>query len=582
MNKLKINYFSLSCILLVLFILLNDYFCFIFHINFNILLYLLSGIITFFVFYFIKDKIEIVKPKYDKLDIIFYIILAMILIAKIAVPDMAFDTLNYHLYLQERLFSNNATFNFFPARWINTYSFPLADRIHFFFRNIFGYRLGIIANILFMIVIYYQVKEILSYFVKDKKMIPYISAFILITEQLLSNMVTYYVDLLAIPFILEIIIIILNNKKVNNLTSYIVLFLSGIIISMKISNAFLLIPLAIIYIIKYRKDINWKTIVFGLLIAVFPLLVYSINNYLQTGNPVFPFYNSIFHSKYLLDENWIETFYGPKSFKERLLWPLYIIRYPRRSYDSYYYYGRISFGYLIALIYLLLDLYKMIFKKEKLNNISKFNILFILLCLIWSNFMMGYIRYALVLEVLSGIIMVIVANEVLKDKKWYAIPICIISISGFIYTSSCAMGDMLNTSVEFSWRRPINIVKMNENDINNVKNIFSRNSNYNKYIENIDCLGIVDYNSGYAALLSDEKPIIGINESYISEYGEKEFNKIANKCKNIYTISTDATYDRTINYMEQVGYEKVGDNISFNTSFIDANNKIILFEIKKS
>ena len=69
--------------------------------------------------------------------IIGYVVMVLILgiyAIKFAIPDKAFDTLNYHLYVQENAFSDNVMYNFFPARWINTFSFPLGDRMHYFFR----------------------------------------------------------------------------------------------------------------------------------------------------------------------------------------------------------------------------------------------------------------------------------------------------------------------------------------------------------------------------------------------------------------------------------------------------------------
>ena len=505
----------------------------------------------------------------------------MVIISRIAIPDSAFDTLNYHIYLQERVFSNNTGYNFFPARWINTFSLPLADRIHFLFRNILGYRLGIFANILVMVIIYYQIKIILNHFIDNKNYISLLACIILITEQLMSNMMNYYVDLMSIPLFLEILIIIYYNKKSNTFTNIVVLFMAGVLVSLKISNAFFIIPLAIIYIFKYKKDIDIKSLLIGIPVFTFPFLIYLINNYIQTGNPVFPFYNALFHSKYLPDNNWIETFYGPKRNIERVFWPIYILFYPRRTFDADYYYGRVSFGYFISLILFIIICIKRIIKKEKLNDFDKLIILFILLCLIWSTNMMGYIRYALVLEVLSGIILSIIIFKTFTNKKNTSLVIGFLSVYAMAHTMFFTMGDMLNGTREYSWRIPMSIYNLSTNDKKNFRQLFAKKKNYEKKIKEIDCIGIIDYNSGYAALLSKTKKIINLNEGYASEYGKKEFEKRINKCKNIYTVSTTKTLERTEKYLMMSKYKRKSNEIKFKTDFLNADNDIILFEIEK-
>ena len=158
-SNLKINYFSLLFLFYLLFIIINDYFCFIFKVNVNVLFYVISFSLCSLLYIFLRKKINIVKPNFDRFDFFFLIIILLVFFARLPIPDSSFDTLNYHLYLQERAFSNNVSFNFFPARWINTFSLPLSDRLHYFFRYLLGYRLGIICNLFIMIVIYYQLKN---------------------------------------------------------------------------------------------------------------------------------------------------------------------------------------------------------------------------------------------------------------------------------------------------------------------------------------------------------------------------------------------------------------------------------------
>ena len=275
--------FSLLCCYTVA-IIINDYICFLFKLTYtNIITYIFSLFIILIIALFVSKNCIIKKENFSIYDLTFFILISFIYIIKFALPDKSFDTLNYHLYLQERPFYNNVLYNFFPARWINTFSLPLGDRMHYFIRLVLGYRLGNLLNYYILIVVYYQLKQILRHFiiVNNKFIIPVLSTLVISTEMILWNFITYYVDLISIPFILEIFLLILN-KKFDNFNNFLALLCAGIIVSLKISNAFLLIPLGILYIILARKNIKLKTILISPLILLFPVLVYLVNNYIQT------------------------------------------------------------------------------------------------------------------------------------------------------------------------------------------------------------------------------------------------------------------------------------------------------------
>lgn len=577
-KKFSINIGIFLLLLYTIFIILNDYICFFAKVDAGIITYFLSGVIVLIAAFFLKNKITLKKELFERNDILFFSFILIIWLCRLVFPESAFDTLNYHLYLQERPFTDHINFDFFPARWINTFSLPLADRMHYFFRFLFGYRLGMIANLLILIVIYYQVKRILKLYLKNNKFISIFALIVIITEQILSNMTTYYVDLFSIPFFLEIILIIIENRG-SKLNNYLVLFMSGIIVSLKISNAFLLIPLAIIYIYKYYKYINWKTFVFGIIVVFIPLCVYLINNYIQTGNPVFPFYNSIFKSSYLAQENWIEDAYGPKNLIERLFWPIYTIFVPRRAFDTDVYYGRIGFGYIVSIIIVITAIYNYLKNKTKIQKEEKFALLYIILCLIWSNFMMGYIRYVLVLEVMSGIILVIFLYKYFKAKNWIMYICSILVIFSFIYQITNTIHDMTMDSYELSWRLPY--LENQESYYRNFEHLFNRKWDYSKFIKDVDCFAVTDYNSGYATLLSSDKKIIGLNESYQNKYGEKVLDKQIKQCKNLYTISTSVTLDRTLNYVKTLGFKQKGEIRETKADFLNIDYDLYLFEIEK-
>ena len=288
-KKYEINFlFAILCIYSI-YIIINDYICFIFKSDAGIITFIASAVIVYIMVFFISKKVSFNIDKYNQYDVLFFIIAIGIYLIKFAIPDSSYDTLNYHIYAQEGAFSNNTLYNFFPGRWINTFLFPLGDRMHYFFRFILGYKLGNILNLFVLTVIYYQVKRILKIFIKSSKemLIPIISLLVISTEFVFQNYITYYIDLIYIPFILEVLIIIFN-RNYNYFNNLLVLFCAAVSISLKISNAFLLIPIGIIYAFEARKTITIKNIFLGVAVATFPIAIYLLNNYVQTRKSCIP------------------------------------------------------------------------------------------------------------------------------------------------------------------------------------------------------------------------------------------------------------------------------------------------------
>lgn len=586
MKKNNISIYIYIFVFFSLFIILGDIFTF-FLGNNMFLNYFLSLLFLFPVNLYIKKRISFESFCFNKIDIIFIVILSLIFLLRVFIPDSSFDVLNYHLYVQENFFSNSISFNFFPARWINTFSFPLSDRMHYFFRLLLGYRFGMILNLLVLIIIYFQLKKIFIKLdlIKNEYIICLLSFVLLLTEQILSNSSTYYIDIISIPLFLEIIIYLIFNKC-EHPSHYFTLLMAGILIAMKVSNLILIIPLAVLYIILYRESITIRTVVVGIFILILPCSIYMLNNYIQVGNPVFPFYNSIFKSPYLDFTNWSEEFYGPKSLIETIFWPIYVYFVPRRANDVEIYSGRISLGYICSILVVICFILFKIFKKRKndelLTKTFIFSFIYIILCLTWSKFLMGYIRYALILEILAGVVIVTFCIFLYNCKINFTYFLMTLIFIVFILQCSSSFLLLIKDADTLSWRYSIVNPLWKEKYLSNFKATFNKYDDYNKYTKNISFFGIVDYNSGYASLISKNIPIINLNEGYINDYGQKEFNSIINKCDNIYTISTDFTKDRTMKYANMVGYTFSDNYISFKTDFLDYENSLLLIELKKS
>ena len=177
-------------------------------------------------------------------------------------PDGFWDSYSYHIYLQKNTFNDKINFDFFPGRTLTTYVFPLADRLFYLFRAKLGFRLGTLPGYLLFIVMFYQIKKILKKFTEKSIKESYLSILSILplcTFIILQQMGTYYIDNFSIVILLEFIYIVLfENENIfkDKEKLYFLVFIVGLGVCIKITNAIYMI-LPIVYIlIKNIKDIG--------------------------------------------------------------------------------------------------------------------------------------------------------------------------------------------------------------------------------------------------------------------------------------------------------------------------------------
>ena len=77
---------------------------------------------------------------------------------------------------------------------------------------------------------------------------------------------------------------------------YYLALLVGISTGIKIVNAVLgctIVLIICIRDIKLLKNIKIKDVFLCILLCLIPFIVYMLDNYIQTGNPIFPFFNNV-------------------------------------------------------------------------------------------------------------------------------------------------------------------------------------------------------------------------------------------------------------------------------------------------
>ena len=255
-------------------------------------------------------------------------------------PDQSYDTQNYHLLSQIPGFVDNLHYHVIPGRF-QMFGFRLGDRMFYPFRALLGLRMGTLLNAGVMLVIYRQVTVFLSMAAgrlekkqmenRGSKHLAAILAFMIVSRlELVQESGSYMVELLALPFLLEMVCLLLRGREKEKQEREAVLFclFGGILFCLKMTNIVYLIPLVLLYLWKIRKDLTPKLFFTCLMTGVIPVSVYLIYNGIAMKNPVYPYYNSLFHSPYFGESDFKDPRWGPGNIKEYLLWAYSMIRHP--------------------------------------------------------------------------------------------------------------------------------------------------------------------------------------------------------------------------------------------------------------
>lgn len=231
----------------------------------------------------IKDKIQFaVNRKYriTKGIGIFFILLVGLI--KSLYPDLSYDVGNYHLIAQRNKFVNYFEVGFGGGTF-QIWGFRLGDRLFAPFYQLLGYRYGTLLNLFVIILIYIQtadfIDELNEKVIKNKTISSVInpallSLMILSVHDLVMQIASYNVDLLAIPLCIEML------RKVciesDNAEHEYFAFLGGIAFCLKMTNVVYVIPLLIVYIVKYIKKIGIIDWIKCLVLGIAPFSIYAL------------------------------------------------------------------------------------------------------------------------------------------------------------------------------------------------------------------------------------------------------------------------------------------------------------------
>lgn len=539
---------------------------------------------------FIKKKWIQIKSDFSKWDLIFLVIILVTTIATIIFPDEFWDSYSYHIYLQENPFADKINDDFFPGRTLTSFVFPIADRIFCMFRSALGFRLGTLPGYLIIIVMFYQIKKILKNLLNtniEEKYISILSILPIGAFIILQQMGTYYIDNFSIIILLEFIYIVLYESDEifkNKIRLYFLAFIAGIGVCIKITNAIYMIGPLVYLLIKNIKDIKqikWYDYILLIITAFLPMAVYFIDAVIQTGSPVFPYYNSILKSEYFSETNWLDTRYGPKTIFEFLMWPIYIMKYPQRAYEV----GKtdIAFaaGYIIIIAYFIKLLYNRLIKKEKiqLDGMLIYVINLLYLYIVWEKFIIGYTRYAGIIVVLSSILIIKLFLNAIQEKKI----IMILILAGIL-----TLGALQSAEQYIQYGSPIKYVQAYKKDIgaiNTIKqNIGCLFKDKRKYKYDIDGIwGVIYDDSAVPMLLNTDDRLVHLEYGFKTGQSEKTdeiyWDNVLNN--DIYVPLYSFKTEGKLEYFDIFHFEieEIVDVIEY-VNFLQGNQTIYIVKVK--
>jgi hypothetical protein len=330
-----------------------------------------------------------------------------IFILRLPFPDHNWDTLNYHLVQMERSLRGWPFLagDYFPGLTpIN----PTGDIASGVLRYAFGYRLGTIVNLAVLFWTLSLVHRLLSRYVENLWLRAGACLFIVCTELTLHLLNLYLVDLFAVPFLISAAADTVEHtgdKNAGYRAFRIFLFL-GISVAIKLSNLAFALPIGGLFIWRAfigpsRRSFG-KLLVLALLAFALPLLPFTTYIFLQTGSPVFPFFNTIFKSPFVGPFNVHDLEHGPATFLEKLLWPFLVVIFPERGSEMVGgpdapYTGRIALSFVIGIVGMIIG--------QKGSPVRSICFLTVLSTILWS-FSSGNLRYGIFLEHFGGIVII--------------------------------------------------------------------------------------------------------------------------------------------------------------------------------
>lgn len=515
------------------------------------------------------------KLRVNKWTFIGIIFITGFMVLNIVYPDNGYDTFNYHIISQNEGFTNYFVEHFGKGNF-QVWSFRLGDRMFYLFREMLGYRMGVLLNYFVILLSYVQICDIVASKI-ERKASGIISAAcglaILLPYQVIILLCSYYVDLLTIPIGIEIIKKLFLDKKQDPQSADIVYFafLNGIWLCFKMTNIIYIVPIVLMYIFIHKKKLSIYNFTASAFMAFLPASIYMIVNWHMTKNPVFPYFNSLFKSPYFPQSDFKDYRWGGNTLFEKILWVWYSVLNPqyKQAEINTDHVIMTTIGLVLLCSYALACLIWKKTNKQTKWRTSLLQMCIFVLCsgVLWG-ITTGYIRYFLFGYILINLTAVLICIEFCSDrfiiiKKVAFILFIALGIYEVILNAQLSMSGM-----NFSWNKweldtfteNLEYIFNDKEESANLKEVDAFFISNNVYTGVADMLNpdVFTYSASYNSLLDDK------------EFAKSIFEKNIDKFKgNVYDIRsrvyTDiATYIDTLNQysMKIIKFDELENNIN--------------------
>ena len=414
------KYTSFVNLLLILYlsIFIRQYFW-----SFNgLAVWAISLIIASSIIVYLRPLNSDIQNQNEKFNIPFLFIVVLPLcffyLLRFPFPDSSWDVINYHFINGERAVVG---FPFIQGDFFYlSYSNPVSDMLMTVFRHTLGHRLGTIINLLVLIWSGLILQKILKFFI-HANYLRCISIIILLSfEGIIYEISNYWVDLLAIPLILEIAFLLAFVECKKKSQYFFIALLMGMAVGLKLTNLYIILPALGIALYQFAKNHNLKSpsaylyLIVCIAFFALPLIPFHLYIYWITGNPIYPHYNWVFRSPYASLKVASDDTLGPESGLDAYFWPIVML----------YKIGRLSptpthpfFACLAYLISVGLFLSIALRKIRAPTNLQILCLLFVPSIFIWG-FVSGDFRYVTVFEILGGVILIAIVQLFLSKNNW--------------------------------------------------------------------------------------------------------------------------------------------------------------------
>jgi len=430
---------------------------------------------------FTLDLIQFVKKlpqifKQEKLLfiplILFLIFISLNIIGAFA-PEKEFDALWYHLAIPKIYLSDHYV-HFIPG---NLFYYSAMPRLA---EMLYGWSLGFdmtgaLAKIIHLsygimwAIFNYQILRL--FFSRLLSVWLSLACYALLIVSHLSG--TAYIDLIVCFYVSGAIWSALGYFKTRRKTYlYLTVIFLGLNLASKLYGAMITLVLGLVLIFKIDWKQQWRDFIAAAVIILAVPMVYFLNAYLATGNPVYPVFS-------IQDSAFYEWIRGANNYRDWMIniWPTKIL-------------------YLLwwALVYAFTPVFGLIFllpitKVKKNPLILPVIVVFFLFFLFWSILPVWEPRYLMVALPLMAIMVGWVITEI--KSFWFKIGVIILIAWGLIYN--------FNLSIK-NFQRPLDLAQSK----------ITRSEYLEKYIGNV-WYNFYDLNGFFAKNLRPNEKIMTVN-----------------------------------------------------------------------